>query len=93
MALQQEQEEERSTEVTEEEGEEVLTTVDIKDFLKQWENVHRVIEIHHPNKVNAGHSVNLCEENAVRHFSNVLNMFQKTSVNITIFSEDGKVPF
>ena len=51
--------------------------MDIKDFLKQWENVLRVIEIYPSNKVNAGCSVNLCEENAVRHFRSVLKMCQK----------------
>ena len=61
----------------EEEGEEILTSVDIKDFLEKWEDVRRVIQIHHPNKVNAGHSVNLLEENAIRHFRNVLKMKQK----------------
>ena len=62
VALQQEQEEEKLTEVTEEEGEEVLTTMDIKDFLRKWEQVCKVIEIHHPDKVNVRRSVNLREE-------------------------------
>ena len=54
VALQQEQQEERLTEVTEEEGEEVLTTSDIKDFLKQWEAVCSDVHIHHPNKMTTG---------------------------------------
>ena len=54
VALQQEQQEERSMKVTEEEGEEMLITSDIKYFLKQWEAVCSVVHIHHPNKVIAG---------------------------------------
>ena len=55
----------------------MLTTTQIKEMLKQWENVCRVVEVHHPNKMNAGHSVNLFEENGIRHFQDVLKMRQK----------------
>ena len=54
-----------------------MTTVDVKEFLQKWEEVHSVIEIHHLNKVNAGHSVHFLEEITVRHFRNVLKMRQK----------------
>ena len=51
----------KSTEVI---GEEVMMTMEIKEFLRKFEEVHSVIEMHPPNKVNAGRGVNLCEENA-----------------------------
>ena len=53
VALQQEQQEEMSTEATEKEGkgEEVLSTSEIKQLLKQWEAVCAVILLHHPNKL------------------------------------------
>ena len=53
VALQQEQQEEMLTEATEEEGEgeEVLSTSNIKDFIKQWEAVHTMFLLPHSNKV------------------------------------------
>ena len=79
VALQQEQQEEMLTEATEEEGEgeEVLSTSEIKDFLKQWEAVHTVILVHHPNKVITGCSVNIKEDNIIRHFKDMLKLQQK----------------
>ena len=74
VALQQE---EWSMEVTEEEGEGVLSVNDIKDFLKQWEAVCTVILVHHPNKRIAGRSVNILEENVIEHFRDVLKLGQK----------------
>ena len=62
----------------------MLTTVQIKEMLKQWENVRRLVEVHHPNMMNAGSSVNLFEENGIRHFRDVLKICQK-QVSIGIF--------
>ena len=78
VALEQEQREERSTEVVEEEEEEeVLSTAEIKEMLQNWEKVRKILETHHPNKVNVGRSVNLVEENGINHFRNVLKLRQK----------------
>ena len=79
MALKQEQQEERSAEVTEEEreGEEVLSISNIKDFLKQWEAVSTVILVPHPNKVIVSRSVNIVEENIIKHYKDVLKLQQK----------------
>ena len=73
VALEQKQKEERSTEVIEEEVEleEVLTTAQMREMLRMWENVRRVVEAHHPNKMNTGCSVNLFEENSIRNFRDV----------------------
>ena len=37
-----------------------------------WEQMRTVTEMHHLDKVNACHGMDECEENAVRHFRNVL---------------------
>ena len=66
-----------SKKATEEEGEEVLSTSDIKDFLKHWEAVRTVILLRHPNKVVRSRSVNIMEENVIKHFRDVLKRRQK----------------
>ena len=52
-------------------------TVDIKDFLRKLEEMRTVIEIRHPDKVNAWRSMDDCKENVVRHFGNVLERRKK----------------
>ena len=79
-ALEEEQREERSTEAVEEEEEEhQLSTAELKEMLGHWEKFSKVLQTHHPNKMNAVRSVNLLEENAVEHFRNMLKMRQKQS--------------
>ena len=50
---------------------------EIKEMLQNWEKVRKILETHHPNKVNVGRSVNLVEENGINHFRNVLKLRQK----------------
>ena len=73
---------ERLMEVTEEEREEgeVLTTTHMKEILRQWD-VRRLVEAHHPNKINSGDMANFFEEQCIRHFKDDLKMHQKKIVS------------
>ncbi|XP_023235463.1 uncharacterized protein LOC111634854 [Centruroides sculpturatus] len=75
IAMQEEQmkvlQEEHSSEESEKAREEI-TSAEIKEICRKWNDVQEFIEKHHPNKVVANRVINLMNDSVLVHFRKIL---------------------
>jgi len=61
----------------EEEGREDVPTSFISEICAKWGEVQSLVERYHPDKAVASRSINIFNDNAMRHFRNILKRRQK----------------
>ena len=61
----------------EEEGRDYFPTSLIREFCANWGEVQRFVERYHPDKAVASRTINISNDNAMRHFRHILKPRKK----------------